>query len=163
MNWYKIFYLVSVADSLLTVLGTLAIIGLIWTVINIVAYLIQKSEDGDYQFNKWHRRANYTAFWIGLICMISWVLTPSKKDMLLIVTGGTVGNFITSDSSAKAIPSEITTYLHKALKKEIAELDDDTKRELDIQTPKEKTIDKFKDFTKEQIIDYLKSDTTIVK
>lgn len=70
---------------------------------------------------------------------------------------------MTTDSSAKEIPSDITKFLHMSLKNEINDLNSDTKKELGVQTPKEKLLDNIKNLSKEQIIEYIKTDTTNVK
>lgn len=41
---------------------------------------------------------------------------------MIIIAGGTVGNFITSDSSAKQLPSEALLLLRTKIKSEIEEL-----------------------------------------
>jgi hypothetical protein len=92
-----------------------------------------------------------------------YLFTPSKGDTLLIIAGGAVGNFVTSDSSSKAIPSDITNFIHMKLKAEMINVDDDIKRQLDVQSPKEKFMDKVKDLSKEQLIEYLQKDTTLIK
>jgi hypothetical protein len=49
------------------------------------------------------------------------------------------------------------------LKAEMINVDDDIKRQLDVQSPKEKFMDKVKDLSKEQLIEYLQKDTTLIK
>lgn len=76
-------------------------------------------------------------------------------------------NFITSDSSAKAIPSDITEFLHLSLREQVKEIQEgvesDVKKQLGVQTEKEKFVDKLKDMTKEEIINYLQTDTAAIK
>lgn len=164
--WYKIFYLLSVADNLITVLWWFAILStlmfVVWSILNLCS--IDSTSDIKNTLN-----TKYKKFWYYTICifmMLSWiglVLVPSKKDCLMIIAGGSVGNFITSDSSATAIPSDITKFLHLSLQNEINSLGEETKAELGLLSPKEKMLNDFKDLTKEQIIRLLQSDTSLIK
>ena len=65
-------------------------------------------------------------FYISItLCLLTWfgyVALPDKKDSMLIIAGGAVGNFITSDSSAKQLPSEVLLLLRSKIKSEILEL-----------------------------------------
>jgi len=85
---------------------------------------------------------------------------------MLIVAGGAVGNFITTDTSSRAIPADISKFLHLSLNKEIddlqKEVQTDIRKELGIETQKDKLIQQVEKLTKEQLIEYLKNDTTIL-
>ncbi len=48
-----------------------------------------------------------------------------------------------------------------SLKKEISSLGEDAKREFDMQSPKEKLMDKVKQLSKDELLEYLKGDSTI--
>ena len=82
------------------------------------------------------------------------------------MAGGAVGNFITTDTSSRAIPADITKFLHLSLNKEIEDLSkevkSDIKKELGIQTPKDKLLDKVEKLTKDELIEFLKNDSTIL-
>lgn len=84
---------------------------------------------------------------------------------MLIVAGGAVGNFITTDTSSRAIPADITKFLHLSLNKEIDDLQKEVKtdirKELGVQSEKDKFIEKVEKLSKEQLIEFLKNDTTI--
>jgi hypothetical protein len=82
---------------------------------------------------------------------------------MLIIAGGSVGSFITSDSSSRALPADLTKYLHLKLNAELNDLGTETKKELGVQTKKDEFMDKVKSFTKDEIIEYLQKDTTIIK
>ncbi len=64
------------------------------------------------------------------------------------------------DSSAKQLPADITRFLHLSLQKEVSELGEEAKKELGLQSPKEKLIEKVKTMTKEELVEYLQSDST---
>jgi hypothetical protein len=181
MNYYYVFYGISVADGVKNVFDTFSNIFTLLTVISLIAFVVvvgvttnEKlgTEDKASALN-WRKFIGRT-FWFSItVCIITWlgyVATPSKKDCLLIVAGGAVGNFITSDTSAKAIPSDITSFLHLSLKEEMKAIGSDVKdevvsnvkKQLDIQTPQDKFVEKLKTMSKEEIIHYLQ-DTTITK
>jgi lipoprotein signal peptidase len=184
---YSVFYWLTRADSvkqffdtssnIFTVLAVLAFIGYIFC---SLAKSVQVSENNikddagektDADVRSWETSRKffskfaYTMLPFAIIFWLGYVFTPTKKECLLIVAGGAVGNFIASDSSARALPSDITKFLHLSINKEIEDLSTETKEdikgELGIKTPKDKLIESVKDLTKEQIIEYLKKDSTL--
>lgn len=164
MNWYKVFYWMSIADNIKIVMLIMWVVFGIYTMISTFVALGANNEDS--VWSKWEKGSK-RVFMIALITFISsiflWTFIPSKKDCMLIIAGGSVGSFISSDSSAKALPADLTKYLHLSLNKELNDLGIDTKKELGLQSKKEEMLDKLKDFSKEQLIDYLQKDTTILK
>jgi len=161
MNWYKVFYWFSVIDNISTFAYTLA--GCL-TAIVVISFVVKVFVD-DYEELILTRAKSIFKWSLPFAC-IFWVaalLIPTKKQMLLIIAGGSVGNFIQGDSSVQKLPSDVTRYLHLSMKKEIENLSTETKEELGIATPKETAVSKMKEMTKEQIIDYLKNDTTLLK
>ncbi len=183
-NYYNIFYWLTVSDSVKNffdiasnIFTTGAVMLLIGLFICSIAKACQASEskvkdESEEKIDpavrawemarKYFSRLFYTFLPLSIIFWMGYILTPTKKDCLMIVAGGAIGNFIQSDSSSKALPSDVTKFLHLSLKKEISSLGDDAKREFDMQTPKEKLMDKVKEMSKEQLIEYLNADTTIV-
>lgn len=162
MNWYQVFYWMSIADNVKGVFLTLSIILGIYFIFASVAAMGMF----ECKFSEWDKGTRKVFFVLTPIFFVSlflWTFTPSKKDMMLIIAGGSVGNFITSDSSSRALPADLTRYLHLKLNAELEDLGSETKKELGLQSKKEEILDKFKDFTKEQLIDYLKKDTSILK
>jgi hypothetical protein len=168
----------TVADGLGYLLGTLAIGLTIAVAISLIGYFVSVNlatenlsrygkEDkgylGNMIWNKAFRRVLTLSLIFGVITSLGWALIPSKRNMMIIIAGGSIGNFISTDSSSKAIPSELTKYVRNFLKKESGDLDYETKKELGVETPKEKMLNDVKNFTKEQLIDYLKNDTTHIK
>jgi hypothetical protein len=166
MNWYKVFYWLTVADN---AKDFFLVFIVIFTGISVVAtccYFFYSGIDGgqskdDSASQKVSRKWIFWAYPFMMIFWALYVFTPSKTDSLVIICGGAVGNFITSDSSSAKIPADLTRYLHMSFEKEIKDLDSDTKAQLGLQTPKEKFTDKLQDMTKDQIIEYLKNDTTV--
>jgi hypothetical protein len=182
MNYYNVFYWLTVSDGVKEVFDTFSNIFTFFTVVGLIVYLIIigvsiniRSENKDVSENKdykdsliWRKLFGRFYFFCQVICIITWlgyVLTPTKKDCLLIVAGGAVGNFITTDSSAKSLPSDVTRFLHLSLNKEIDDLSkevkSDVRKELGIQTPKENLLDKVKQLSKDELIQYIQNDSTI--
>jgi hypothetical protein len=138
-NWYSIFYWITVADTVKSVASIIAIVTAMMFAISIVGWFFSTSglaesavagspENQTYQYNEWlpwvkaWKRSVMLTPIISLIFTLITIFIPSKMDCLLIVAGGAVGNFVTSDSSAKQIPSEITLLLREKIKSEIQEL-----------------------------------------
>lgn len=160
MNWYKIFWYFTVADNLKEVTGWLAIL---CSVILIICTFVKIDDGGSFFTNM---SKSFKALWFTLLFMsvgnlFMWALLPSRKDALIIITGGAVGTFITTDTSSAKIPADLTKYLHTYMQKEISDLDLDVKKELGLDTPKDRFLDKAKDLTKEQLLELLKKDSLV--
>lgn len=185
MSWYKIFYWLTRADSIKDFFDSVSNIFVFFTFIFFIVLVItnigkaiqisenniedEEEEKKDATIRAWELAKKYSTklfYPFLIITLITWtvyVFIPTKKDCLLIIAGGAVGNFITSDSSAKQLPSDVTKFLHLSLKKETEDLSNEAKQELGISTPKETLLNKAKNMTKEEIINYLTEDTTIIK
>lgn len=177
INYYNVFYFLTVADGVKEVFDTFSNIFTFLTVVSFIVYAIligtsiesKVKEQSDYEdmvrWRKFVGRFYWTSQIICVITWLGWVFTPTKKDCMLIVAGGAVGNFITTDTSSRAIPADITKFLHLSLNKEIEDLQKEVKtdirKELGVQTPKDKFIERVEKLSKEQLIEYLKRDTTI--
>jgi hypothetical protein len=185
MNYYKIFYWLSVSDGVKGFFNATSTIFTWMAVLSFVAYVITsfgrasaisenrlKSEEEDKKdsdLRSWELGRKYARnllYPMLILCLITWtgyVFTPTKKDCLLIIAGGAVGNFITTDSSAKELPSDVTKFLHMSLQNEIKDLSAETKKELGIETQKDKLLEKVKQLSKDELIKYLSNDTVTVK
>jgi hypothetical protein len=87
------------------------------------------------------------------------ILTPSKKDALLIVAGGQTMNFLTTDKSAKQIPHELSSFIVTELKNMATE----AKVDLNIKGQKEKILDEAKNMSAKELMEKMKVDTTFAK
>jgi len=196
MNWYSIFYLITRADGIRSFFDTtsniftwIAVLSfLVWVIMLILKGLTISEEklesEEDQKSNSEYRSVElirkgvikifYPALVLSLLTWFGYVATPTKKEALFIVAGGAVGNFITSDTSATQIPSDITNFLHLSLKNEVMSLEEEARRELGVVTKevldeareksaKEELIDRVKTMGKEELIRFLENDTTIVK
>lgn len=162
MNWYSIFYWITVADGVKQFFDVSSNIFTVLSVISIFAFAIsiggvsssQVHKEASYvdpDLPKWQtfkRMVSRAAIVFTILALVTWagyVFTPSKKDALIIVAGGAVGSFITQDSSAKQIPSEVMLLLRSKIKSEINEINNPF------------NIDTLKDKSKEELIELLKN------
>ncbi len=137
INWYQIFYYVAMADGIKQFFNVFSNITTWFTIISFVIMMIIyfTINGGDYDLDtkvkeiKAYLRPIQILFYSSLFCcMVTWIgyiACPSKKDSLIIIAGGTVGNFITSDSSAKQLPAEVLMLLRTKIKSEIEDLNKD--------------------------------------
>lgn len=133
-NWYSIFYWLTIADNVKHTLDIFSNWFMVFTIFFTIAYIIAfivsqdnsitKDKDDQVSCFMWRKsfgRLSCWSFIIMTILWISWAVVPSKKDALIIIAGGAVGNFVTRDSSAKNIPSEVMLLLRTKIKEEINE------------------------------------------
>lgn len=101
-------------------------------------------------------------WWSYPITILFWmfyIFTPSKKDALLIVAGSGILNFLTTDSTAKQIPHELSNFVVTELKNMAKENEVD----LNIKDQKNKILEEAKSMTSKEIIDKIKTDSTFKK
>jgi hypothetical protein len=58
--------------------------------------------------------------------------------MIIIIAGGAVGQFVTTDSSARELPADITRFLRGEILKATSELTDEARQSVGIDTEAEK-------------------------
>jgi hypothetical protein len=110
---------------------------LFFTILTTIGYLVFLGVYLSLNENSEKQTRDYIKYWLDTfkkfliyslsICIVTWALyvfCPSKKDALIIVAGGAVGNFITSDSSARQIPSELTLLVREEIRSEISRIKD---------------------------------------
>lgn len=171
MNLYHLFYWITVAERVQTFLHVLAVLFTILIGANIIFYLVAKfsyinniRDNYNYTMRsnrlyiKWAKRIFLVFIPLTSLLWILFIAVPSKSDSILIVAGGTVGEFVKSDSSAKKIPADITNFLHE----KIGELTREAKLDV-FPTKQDETMKKLEGMTKEQILEQIKTDTTISK
>lgn len=155
MNYTSLFYWLTVADNAKDFFITFIVIFTIISTISTVAYLIcgnEDHEDGQAMSRKW-------MWWSYPFMILFWALyvfTPSKKDALLIVAGGQTLNFLTTDSSARKIPHELSDFVLTELKN----MSQEVKVDLNLTDQKEKILEEAKSMTGKQLIERMKNDTT---
>lgn len=183
MNWYSVFYWLAVSDNVKKFFDTTSNIFSWFTVLLFIVVVISsiskgvtlsseslKTPEEDIKnpelraweaIRKYSIRLFYPMLVLALISWFGYMAVPTKKDCLMIIAGGAVGTFITTDSSAKALPADMTSYLHLALQKEIKDLGAETRAELGLQTPKEKFLEKAKNLTKDELMELFLNDSTL--
>jgi hypothetical protein len=156
MNWYSIFYWVTVADGVKVFFNVFSVIFTCGFVLCTIGYFTATSYVSE---NSQFANAAGWTFWkqawkkmwmVSVISMpIFWagyVFCPTKKDAVVIIAGGAIGNFITSDSSAKQLPAELTMLVREKMRSEIKDLKTDSILSTDTLAGK----------TKEELIEILK-------
>lgn len=158
MNYTELFYWLTVADNARTMFTVgimiFTAVAVISTVVNFIAI-----GDGD---NNTAMQARKWMWWSYPFMFLFWslyVFTPSKKDALLIVAGGQTMNFLTTDSTAKQIPHELSNFVVTELKSMAAEAQVD----LNIKGQKEKILDEAKNMSAKELMEKMKVDSTFAK
>lgn len=159
MNWYSVFYWLTVADNAKDFFWFFAIvftiIAIASTIIFIDACFSCEEKDFIQHIRKW-------LFWSYPFAVLFWagiVFTPSKKDSLLIVAGGGTLQYLTTDSSAKQIPHELTSFVLTELKS----MSEDVKVEMNVQSQKEKILESAKQMTTEELLKKMQVDSNFAK
>lgn len=181
MNWYNIFYWVTRADS---VKSFFDVTSNIFTWISVILFITvvimsafvksiisdnnlktEEEEKTDPDYRGWVTMRRYfaTLFYVNLVlCLITWagyVFTPTKKETLLIIAGGGTMQFLTTDSAAKQIPHELSTFVVTELKS----MAKDAQVDLGIASQKDKVLEEAKNMTSEQILEKIKVDSNFAK
>lgn len=152
MNWYKLFYWLTVADNAKTMFIVFTALFTLISVISTIAYL-SNTDDGDNQ-----KMARKWMWWSYPFMILFWslfIFTPSRKDALLIVAGGGTMEFLTTDSTAKQIPYELSNFVVTELRNMGAE----AQIELGIKSQKDKVLDEAKKMSSEQLLQKMKVDS----
>ncbi len=192
MNWYTVFYALTVSEGvksffdatsdIFTWLAVLSFIvfciGFIGKSVTISSNTIETLEDEKVDpdarafenVKKYSLKFMYLMIALSLITWFGYVATPTKKDCVMIIAGGTIGNFLQSDTNARKIPSELTKLSVVALQTwqdQIKDFSPEEREALGIQTPTEKKkvdlVKKLSDMTKDEIIKFIESDTALLK
>jgi hypothetical protein len=158
MNYTELFYWLTVADNARLLFkwgaGIFTFVALVSTAVNIICRMDEEHEAAE-KAKKWMWWSYPFMFlwWAGL------VFTPSKKDALLIVAGGQTMNFLTTDSTAKQIPHELSNFVVTELKNMASE----AKVDLNIKDQKQKILDEAEGMTAKELMEKIKVDSTFAK
>lgn len=156
MNWYTIFYLFTILDKLSAAFITGGVISTIGFVAFSIVYFVNKDRltqslykaDGEHWLNviKWPYR---TSIFLSIFFWTLIIVTPTRKDMIIIIAGGAVGEFVTKDSASQKLPADITRFLRGEILKATAELSDAAKQSIGIETEAER----IKNMSKKELED----------
>ncbi len=120
MNWYLLFYLMSVSEKLSGVFSVSAImssLGVIAFLITWICSMVDAYDDEDKEKLKpllmWAKRLVLMTFTFGVL----YALIPKKADYLLIIGGGAVGQYVSNSEEIKGLPDDVVKYLKSELHK----------------------------------------------
>jgi hypothetical protein len=158
MNYTKLFYWLAVADNAKNFFTAFIVIFTTISVISTIVYINTSVESP----NEIQRMSRKWMWWSYPFMILFWglyIFTPSKKDALLIVAGGQTLNFLTTDSSSKKIPHELSSFLLTEIKNmaESAEVD------LNIASQKNKILQEAKNMTASELMEKMKADSNFTK
>ena len=153
MDYTTLFYWLVVADNAKTMFITFVVIFTLISVIATIAYLTT-GNDNDDESQSMSRKWMWWSYPFMIFFWFLTIFTPSKKDALLIVAGGQTLNFLTTDESAKQIPSELSGFILTELKNMAAE----AQVELGIKDQKERLIEEAKTMTTEELLKRMNED-----
>jgi hypothetical protein len=163
MNYTKLFYWLSVADNAKTMFVVFVSLFTAISVISTIWFIVDRNgNDLSCADNKSAERAKKWMWWSYPFMILFWslyVLTPSKKDALLIVAGGQTMNFLTTDSTAKQIPHDVLNFVSVELKNMAKE----SQVDLGIASQKDKVLEEAKAMTSQQLLEKMQMDTTFAK
>jgi len=173
MNWYSIFYWLTVGDKFSELFVVGIVLFSILFLIAAVAYVIQTWTDSSEFSSKGEEsreeaKARVVVTYrnsmlsIGFVYFLLWAMyiaIPSRKEALFIIAGGGVANFATQDSSMRQIPAELSNFVltglrNLSMEEGIQLLQGDTK---------EKALEEAKQLTGAQLIEKMRNDTTFAK
>jgi hypothetical protein len=117
-------YYFTIAGKVSTFFNVLAIVSTVTFALSVFITLICMAECGveeAWAFPILKKLRKWTVV-MAIPMWLIFIAIPSQHDILLIVAGGSVGHFIESDSSVKALPSQVTLFLKEELGKQIHEV-----------------------------------------
>lgn len=164
MNYTKLFYWLTVADNAKTffVYGIVifTFITLLTTFLNGSITVDDYSKDSkiDSPYRVVLRKWQFIGIMFSIVFWSLYVFTPNKKESLLIVAGGETMNFLTTDSTAKQIPHELSNFIVTELKNMASE----AKVDLNIKEQKQKVLDEMDNMTAKELLEKMKTDSTYV-
>lgn len=174
MNWYSIFYFLTIGDKLSELFSSGVIVFSVLFFISSLSWVIQtftdprefsslKPEETPQQ-SKARTVAIYrnSMLGIGIFYAVLWLLyiaTPSRKEALFIIAGGGVAEFATSDTSMRQIPAEMSNFVLTGLRNMSME----EGIELLQGDAKENALKKASEMSPNDLIEKMKTDTNFAK
>lgn len=185
MNWYNIFYWLTVSDGvktffdhasntfmIFTIISLIILVGVtIWRTVVVSEKKLTNTEEEKVEpefraaekVRVYIRNFFYTCLGLTLFTWLAWAMIPSKKDCIMIITAGTIGNFLQSDTNARKLPADLMKLGHVAIQSwedQIRTIPQEEREAIGVKTEAEKQketelADKIKDlaksYTKEQL------------
>lgn len=156
MNFYKLFYWFTVSDKVRgffdvfsNIFTTAAIISLcVYIILSLAIFHIENKDEKE-SVKYWHTHFRRFTLVTTLLMVITWagyIFTPTKKELVMIIAGGAVGNFITQDSTARQIPHDVMVFLQTEIRTASAEA------KLELMPEVNAKVDSLKNMSKEDLI-----------
>lgn len=166
MDYRVLFYWLSIADNARSFFLTFTIIFTIMVLISTICYFVfayTESHGGQTDEDKvaqrlarkwmWYSYPFFILFW-GLF-----VFTPTRKDALLIVAGGSTLNYLTQDSTARQLPKDLMSFVSTELKQMASE----AKVSLELNKTKEQIIEEAKKLSSDELLEKMRIDSNYRK
>ena len=165
MNYTKLFYWLTVADNAKSMFVTFLVIFSIVAVISTLCFLFGR-EDLDQNLtadaDSIAERSKKWLWWSIPFVILFWslyIFTPNKRDALLIIAGGQTLNYLTTDSTTKQIPHELSNFVVS----ELRNMAKDTKVELGVLSAKDKILERAKTMTAAELMKEMRTDSVFAK
>lgn len=158
MNYTTLFYWLTVADNARTMFIVFIVIFTLVAFVSTVCYFVT-GDDGNDEGQTMSRKWIWYSYPFMILFWSLYVFTPSKKDAILIVAGGSTLNFLANDKSAQKIPAELSRFVLTEVKNYAKEAEVD----LNIADQKDKILEKAKKMTAEELMSEMKKDSTFAK
>lgn len=158
INYYSLFYWLSVADNAKDFFVTMIWIFTAVCLVSTICYFAN-GDSGDEKNQKMSRKWMWWGYPFATFFWALFIFTPSKRDALLIVAGGGTMEFLTTDTSAKKIPHELSNFVVSELKSMAM----DAKVNFLTETKKEEILTKAKDMSATELMETMKTDTNFAK
>jgi len=164
MNWYSIFYWLTVADNARSFFWFFAVIFTLIAGIATIAFFFNMDDTKSDQENR--KVIKHWMFWSYPFMLLFWfgiVFTPSKRDALLIVAGGGTMEFLSSDSTARQLPHDMLVFVQSELKSMAAEAKVEfleAKGKASVEQIKQNMREEAKKMTTDEVLAKMKADTS---
>lgn len=152
MSYTKIFYWITVADNARDFFWFFGVICAIVMIISFVAALSVDSKEERTVARSW-------LFWSTPISFLMWfgiIFTPTQKQALFIIAGGSIADYLTADSTAKQLPKDALMFVQSELRLMYQE----AKLDIDITKTKQNIIDEAKNMDPASLIEKMRQDTS---
>ena len=163
MDYIKLFYWLSVADNARTLFVVFIIIFTLISIISTIFYFFYSNTGltGQTRDDEKNQRMARKWMWYNYPFMILFwslfVFTPTKRDSLFIVAGGTTLNYLSKDSTAKELPKDLLNFISDELRRMAAE----AKVNINVSKTKEDMINEAKKLSSDELLEKMKSDSIL--
>lgn len=168
-NWYRMFYWITRADTVkeffdftsnaFTAASVVLFAALIITKIISATDYSERIRTQATTVYKFFRGFFFISVVLAVISWMGYIFIPSKKDCLLILAGGGAVKFLTTDSSARQIPKELTTFVVAELRSAA----ESAKVQWESKDIKDKILEQAKGMTKDELLQKMQADSNFAR